>query len=189
MRSTAIEYIQTSLNLLGFRLVVDGVWGNATKAAFDAALSEALRTATGVSRTSDRGIALIKEFEGFRAKAYLDAAGVPTIGYGHTKGVKLGQAITESEGDALLRDDLADAEGAVLRLVKVPLSQSEFDALASFTFNVGQGNLGKSTLLRKLNAGDRAGAAAEFGKWVNAGGKKLAGLVRRREAERVLFLS
>lgn len=180
-----VRAVQRLLRALGRDVAIDGILGPETRAA----LSEALRTATGAMRTSDTGVDLIKEFEGFRAMAYLDAANVPTIGYGHTKGVKLGQAIAEAEAEAFLRDDLADAEGAVLRLVKVPLSQNEFDALVSFTFNVGQGNLGKSTLLRKLNAGDRAGAAAEFGKWVNAAGRQLAGLVRRREAERKLFLA
>ena len=146
-------------------------------------------------KTSDRGIALIKAHEGLRLEAYPDPAHgwkVGTIGYGHTSAagppkVERGMKITEAGADAILRQDLAKFERYVLDAVKVPLNQNEFDALVSFTFNLGPGNLRSSTLLRKLNAGDRAGAADEFGKWVKAGGKTLPGLVKRREAERALF--
>lgn len=143
-------------------------------------------------KTSDRGIALIKAHEGLRLTAYTDPVGVWTIGYGHTTAagppkVERGMKITEAGADAILRQDLAKFERYVLDAVKVPLNQNEFDALVSFTFNLGPGNLRSSTLLRKLNAGDRAGAADEFLKWTRAGGKTLPGLVKRREAERALF--
>lgn len=140
-------------------------------------------------KTGDRGLALIKHFEGLQTHAYLCPAGVWTIGYGHTRGVRSGEVITSEQADALLSDDLSASERAVERSVTVPLSQQQFDALVSFTFNFGEGNLHDSTLLKKLNAGDSAGAADEFLRWVNADGKKLPGLVERRNAERQLFLS
>ena len=143
-------------------------------------------------KTSDRGVALIKAHEGLRLTAYTDPVGVWTIGYGHTTTagppkVERGMKITDAGADAILRQDLAKFEGYVSSAVKVPLNQNEFDALVSFTFNLGPGNLRSSTLLKKLNAGDRAGAADEFLKWTKAGGKTLPGLVKRREAERALF--
>lgn len=143
-------------------------------------------------KTSDRGVALIKAHEGLRLQAYQDPVGVWTIGVGHTTAagppkVERGMKITEAGADAILRQDLAKFEGYVTDAVKVPLNQNEFDALVSWTFNLGPSNLRSSTLLRKLNAGDRAGAADEFLKWDKAGGKKLAGLTKRREAERALF--
>lgn len=145
-------------------------------------------------KTSDQGIALIKHHEGLRLTAYTDPVGVWTIGYGHTTAagppkVERGMKITDAGADAILRQDLAKFEGYVSNAVKVPLNQNEFDALVSFTFNLGPGNLRSSTLLKKLNAGDRAGAADEFLKWTKAGGKTLPGLVKRREAERALFLT
>uniref|UniRef100_UPI001B316D19 lysozyme n=1 Tax=Pantoea ananas TaxID=553 RepID=UPI001B316D19 len=97
--------------------------------------------------------------------------------------------ITGEQADKYLREDLLVAELTINTNVKVKLTQNQFDALASFVFNLGSGNFVKSTLLKKLNAGDIAGAADEFGKWVNAGGKKLAGLVKRRAAEREVFIS
>lgn len=143
-------------------------------------------------KTSDRGVALIKAHEGLRLTAYTDPVGVWTIGYGHTTAagppkVERGMKITDAGADAILRQDLAKFEGYVSSAVKVPLNQNEFDALVSWTFNLGPGNLRSSTLLKKLNAGDRAGAADEFLKWTKAGGKTLPGLVKRREAERALF--
>lgn len=135
------------------------------------------------------GLDLIKEFEGFRGNAYRDVVGAWTIGYGHTKTARSGMSITREQGEALLRKDLAEAEAAVARLAKVSLTDNEHAALVSFTFNLGQGALSGSTLLRRLNAGDKAGASKEFGRWVYAGGRKLNGLVRRREAERRLFSS
>lgn len=143
-------------------------------------------------RTSPAGRAFIGRHEGLRLSAYRDAAGVWTIGYGHTAAAGppapvSGMTITAPEADAILGRDLARFEAAVSRLVTVALAQGEFDALVSFTFNVGEGALARSTLLRKLNAGDRAGAAAEFGRWNKAGGRVLAGLTRRRAEERAMF--
>lgn len=136
---------------------------------------------------SDAGLALIRQSEGLRLRAYLCPAGIPTIGYGSTAGVKMGQTITAERAEELLREDLRQFEAAVSRLVKVPLSQGQFDALTSFAFNLGAKSLEKSTLLRLLNAGDYPGAAAQFDRWVYASGKKLSGLVKRRAAERALF--
>lgn len=132
------------------------------------------------------GEALIKSFEDLRLRAYPDTGGVPTIGWGHTRGVKLGDTCSIEQARAWFVEDAAEAENDVLRLVRVPLAQHEFDALVSFQFNTGA--LGKSTLLRRLNAGDRAAAADQFLRWVYDDGVKLAGLVRRRTAERALFL-
>ena len=142
-------------------------------------------------KTSPTGIGLIKSSEGLRLKAYPDpgTGGLPwTIGYGSTSGVTQKMVITEAQAEQMLAADLVRFERAVERLVRVPLNQGQFDALVSFTYNVGEGNFTKSTLLRKLNAGDTAGAAEQFKRWVNAGGKVLPGLVKRRVAERALFL-
>lgn len=140
-------------------------------------------------KVSNNGINLIKRFEGLELKAYKDSVGILTIGYGHTHAVKAGDVITGEQADTFLREDLQVAELTINTNVKVKLTQGQFDALASFVFNLGSGNFVKSTLIRKLNAGDYAGAADEFGKWVNAGGKKLPGLVKRRAAEREVFLT
>lgn len=133
------------------------------------------------------GIDLIKQFEGLRLESYLCPAGVPTVGWGHTKNVKLGTKITREQAERYLADDYLEAESQVANCVKVPLRVNQLDALTSFVFNLGIGNLRSSTLLKKLNKGDYEGAAAEFDKWVYSDGKKLAGLVKRRAAERKLF--
>lgn len=145
-------------------------------------------------RISNLGVQLVKHFEGLYLKAYLCPARVWTIGYGHTGlkhndgTVKKGRTITEAEAEDLLTQDLNTKYAPeVSRLVKVPLQQHEFDALVSFHFNTGA--LAKSTLLRRLNTGDRAGAAEEFLRWTKGGGKELPGLVRRRKSERYLFLT
>lgn len=147
---------------------------------------------------SDSGLSAIKSHERLRLQAYPDPGskdGLPvTIGYGSTRRMdgatwQLGDTITEAQALTLLRRDVSEAESAVNRLVKVPLSQSQFDALVSFTFNVGIGAFELSTLLRRLNAGDYDGAAEEFDRWINNDGKPLAGLVRRRRAEREMFES
>lgn len=136
---------------------------------------------------------LIAKWEGFRARPYLDAVQVPTIGYGTTRypnGFKVRMtdvAITEAQGRAYLIHDMAGAMQAVRDLVKVPLTDGQSAALTSFIYNLGRGAFAGSTLLRKLNAGDYAGAAAEFGRWNRAGGKVLAGLTRRRADEAALF--
>lgn len=139
-------------------------------------------------RISPEGLALIKQWEGCKLRAYKDAVGVWTIGYGSTGAhVRPGMTITQAEADNLLIADLARFERAVEKLVKVPLSDGQFAALVSFAFNVGEGALAKSTLLKKLNAGNHGAVPAELMKWVNAGGKKLQGLVNRRAAEAGLW--
>jgi len=135
------------------------------------------------------GLDIIKQFEGLKLKAYLCPAGKPTIGYGHTYGVKLGRTITKAEAETLLNLDYQDAVHGVEELTKVPLTENQLGALASFVFNLGRGKLLGSTLRKKLNQGDYKGAAEEFDKWVFAGGVKLKGLVARRAAERQLFES
>ena len=137
---------------------------------------------------SQKGIDLIKKFEGVRLKAYLDTGGVPTIGVGHTKGVKMGQTITEAQADQFLRDDLATAMEAVRRLFPVT-TQGQFDSLTSFVFNLGEGQVKTSTLRRMHNEGDYAGAKAQFARWKFDNGKELAGLVKRRAAEAELYAS
>ncbi|HCR2142070.1 TPA: lysozyme [Enterobacter kobei] len=145
-------------------------------------------------QTSDKGIALIKQFEGCKLTAYQDSVGVWTIGYGWTqhvdgKPIRAGMTIKQETAERLLKTGLVSYESDVSRLVKVGLTQGQFDALVSFTYNLGARSLSTSTLLRKLNVGDYAGAADEFLSWNKAGGKVLNGLTRRREAERALFLS
>ena len=144
-------------------------------------------------QTNQAGLDLIKMFEGLRLEAYVDAVGIWTIGYGHTKGVRAGMVITEEKAEQFLREDLADAEGAVSRLVKVPINGNEFSALASLVFNIGSGNFQRSTVLRRLNAEDRVGAADAIEWWnkgrVNGVLTVLPGLVRRRAAEKALFLT
>lgn len=140
-------------------------------------------------KISSRGIDLIKKYEGLRLDAYLCPAGVWTIGYGTTKGVKKGDKITQQAAEKLLADDLTKFEIGVTCPVTVPLSQNQFDALVSFAYNVGLGALRSSTLLRLLNAGDYKGAADQFRRWNKAGGKELAGLTRRRADEAALFMA
>ncbi|EBO0868514.1 lysozyme [Salmonella enterica] len=147
-------------------------------------------------QTSPKGIALIKQFEGCSLTAYPDpgTGGAPwTIGYGWThpvdgKPVKPGMKIDQDTADRLLKTGLVSYENDVLKLVKVKLTQGQFDALVSFAYNVGSRSLSTSTLLKKLNGGDVNGAADEFPRWNKAGGKVMGGLTRRREAERSLFL-
>ena len=139
-------------------------------------------------RTSQRGLSLIKSFEGLRLQAYQDAVGVWTIGYGTTRGVNASMSITKEQAERMLLNDVQRFEPEVERLVTVPLSQNQWDALISFTYNLGAANLESSTLRRMLNAGDYTGAAEQFPRWNKAGGKVLPGLVRRRAAERELFL-
>jgi len=132
---------------------------------------------------------LIKSFEGLELEAYLCPANVWTIGYGHTKGVKKGDKITKEQAEKLLEEDLAFFRNGVKRLVKVALNKNQFGALVSFAYNLGLGSLESSTLLKKLNAGDYQGAADQFPRWNKSKGKVLTGLVRRREAERAVFLT
>ncbi len=148
---------------------------------------------TGTDRINDAGLELIKHFEGRELHAYQDSVGVWTIGYGHTSAagppqVRAGMSISEKEAEDILRQDLGLFEGGVRDRVKVSMNGNQFSALVAFSFNVGLGALGNSTLLRKLNSGDYRGAADELLRWVKAGGATLPGLVRRRDAERALFL-
>lgn len=138
---------------------------------------------------SNDGLDLIKAHEGCKLDAYLDGVGIPTIGYGHIKGVQIGQTITQEDADAFLQDDVQSAIKCVNNSVTGGITQGQFDALCSFVFNLGCGALRNSTLLRKFNDGDDAGAANEFCKWNHAGGKVVAGLTNRREAEKELFLA
>lgn len=142
----------------------------------------------------DAAVTLIQESESLALTAELCPAGVWTIGWGHTQGVRQGDVITRADAERLLAKDLRDYADAVRRLTKVGLSDNELGALTSFTMNLGAGALAGSTLLRKLNAGDRQGAADEFRRWVWAthrgtGAKlKLPGLETRRKREADLFL-
>ncbi|WP_019503835.1 lysozyme [Pleurocapsa sp. PCC 7319] len=140
-------------------------------------------------KINQEGLNLIKHFEGFCANAYYCPAGVLTIGYGTTGSrVKLGMKIDEKTAEQWLLEDVKKFADGVTSLVEVKLGSNQFSALVCFTYNVGLGAFEKSTMLRKLNSGDCKGAAAEFDRWVKGGGLTLPGLVRRRNAEKVLFL-
>ena len=136
---------------------------------------------------SEKGFDLIKKYEGLKLKAYKCPAGIWTIGYGSTYGIKEGMEITEAEADEMLRRDVHTAEVCVNGAVTVPLTQGEYDALVSFVFNLGCGKFRGSTLLRRLNSADYDGAAAEFLRWTRAAGQELSGLVARRKAEKERF--
>lgn len=145
-------------------------------------------------RLGSKGLELIKSFEGFYRKPYLDPIGIPTIGYGATyypnkkKVTMKDKPLTEKEASDLLKEMMVTYENDVKRLVKRELNQNQFDALVSFTYNLGSANLGKSTLLKKVNANpcDKT-IKDEFLKWNKAGGKVLNGLTRRRNAEAELY--
>lgn len=140
-------------------------------------------------KISDAGIALVKQFEGCKLEAYRDAVGIWTVGFGHTgPDVHPGMKITQEEADDLLADDLKVFEHCVNSAVSVPLTQGEFDACVSLAFNIGCGRFRASTLVRKLVDNDDS-ASTEFLRWNKAGGRVLAGLTRRREAEKDLFES
>lgn len=139
-------------------------------------------------RTSQRGLSLIKSFEGLRLQAYQDSVGVWTIGYGATRSVQPGMKISKEQAERMLLNDVQRFEPEVERLITSPLNQNQWDALISFTYNLGAANLESSTLRRLINGGNYASAAEQFPRWNKAGGKVLAGLVRRRAAERDLFL-
>lgn len=142
------------------------------------------RLAVGVLSLSATGLIGIASYEGFSEKAYIPIKGdVPTIGFGSTEGVKMGDAITVPQALDRLRRDITVAESAISRCVRVPLSQGELDAYTSLAFNVGTDAFCRSTLVVKLNAGDYAGACEEIKRWVYAGGRRVPGLVARREKE------
>lgn len=143
-------------------------------------------------RTSADGLSVIKTFEGLRLSAYKCPAGIMTIGYGHTNAagdptVTAGLVISREDAERILRNDLVQYENAVNRYVKAELSQCQFDALVSFTYNVGVGAFAKSTLVKKIDAGKLDEVPAEFMKWTKGGGRELPGLVRRRRAEAKLW--
>lgn len=159
-------------------------------------MSTTLCAGTHITTISDKGIALIKSFEGLRLKPYMDAVGIPTIGWGSTRyenGTRVtmqDKAISQARAESLLRATLATYEQGVDALTRDDVSQAQFDALTSFCYNLGVQSLKSSTLLKKVNAKPNDPAIrAEFMKWVNAGGQKLAGLVKRRAAEADLYFS
>ena len=140
-------------------------------------------------KTSPKGIALIKEFEGLRLKAYKCPGGVWTIGYGHTAGVKPGMVISEAQAEEYLTADLIASE-KYLNNLRLAINQNQFDALISFFYNVGTGNFSRSTLLRKVRANPQDNSIMdEFLKWVYSKGRVLPGLQRRRLAEMKLYFS
>lgn len=144
---------------------------------------------TSNMKTSSKGFALLGDLEGLRLKAYQCTAGVWTIGYGHTSGVKKGDVCTVQQAIDWLRDDVRSTENAVNSHV-LKLNQNQFDALVSFTFNVGSGNLRKSTLLKKIKANPNDKTIVdEFGKWVYSGGVKTPGLISRRKKEADFYFS
>lgn len=142
-------------------------------------------------RTSQRGIDLIKEFEGYSERVYMCAGGKYTIGYGHTRGVEPGDTCTREQAEEYLRQDLQDAEETVLALITVPLTQNQFDALVSLVYNIGSGNFCNSTIRRIINL--KINDINEYRKawlmWIKSKGKVLKGLERRRVAEFNLFCS
>ena len=140
-------------------------------------------------KISQEGLSLIKKFEGLRLKAYRCSANVLTIGYGHTGGVQENDVISQPEADKLLEEDIAKFEDYVSDNVIVELNQGQFDALVAWTFNLGPGNLRESTMLKKLNNQEYESVPFEMRRWNKAGGKTLDGLIRRREAESLLFES
>ena len=146
-------------------------------------------------KISSRGLELIKEFEGFSSVSYLCPAKIPTIGYGNTfwedgRKVKMGEQISKEKALELLEYVVnKDFSQKIYPLIKVEISQNQFDSMVSLAYNIGVGAFSKSTLLKKVNANDFKGAGDEFLKWNKSGGKPLLGLTRRRERERELFLS
>ena len=136
---------------------------------------------------SQEGLSLIKKFEGCELEAYKCAAGVWTIGYGSTKNVKEGDTLTQEEADELLLHEMDEYEGYIKDNVTSDLDQNQFDALVSWVFNLGPSNLKASTMLKVVNAGDMKEVPAQIKRWNKANGKTLQGLIRRREAEALLF--
>jgi lysozyme len=133
---------------------------------------------------SDSGLSLLQAYEGLMLTAYSDSVGIPTIGYGHTRNVKIGDEITREQAIDLLREDVVYAENCINNeITQVRLSQHQFDALVSFVFNVGCSAFRNSTLLKKLRMGDFEAAQHEFGQWTRAGTDHPLGLIKRRAAE------
>ncbi len=136
---------------------------------------------------SQEGLSLIKKFEGCELEAYKCAAGVWTKGYGSTKNVKEGDTLTQEEADELLLHEMDEYESYIKDNVTSDLDQNQFDALVSWVFNLGPSNLKASTMLKVVNAGDMKEVPAQIKRWNKANGKTLQGLIRRREAEALLF--
>ena len=182
------------------RKLSGGVLTQAQVIATDKLLSidlDAVKNMLGIPESmsvSNKGVDLICEFEGKRLAAYDDGVGVWTIGFGTIKypdgnRVKKGDACTLEQAKEYMRHDLIEFEHTVNSSVKVPLNQNQFDALVSLAYNIGSNAFKSSTLVKKLNTGDYQGAADQFNVWINAGGKRMQGLVNRRDREKLLFLS
>jgi lysozyme len=141
-------------------------------------------------RINDAGLAKLKGFEGLRLDAYLDGGGVPTIGYGHTHGVKMGTTITPAEAERFLMEDLGYTEAGVDALTRdVPTTDNQFAAMVCLAFNIGLERFRNSTVLKRHKLGNKIGAANAFLLWKYDNGKPVEGLMRRREQERKLYLS
>tara|TARA_R100001443_G_C3310641_1_gene167653 strand:- start:363 stop:806 length:444 start_codon:yes stop_codon:yes gene_type:complete len=138
-------------------------------------------------KISENGLELIKKFEGCETTAYQDSVGVWTIGFGHTKGVEEGQTCSIEDAESMLADEMDEYEGYINNMVKVDLQQHEFDALVAWVYNLGPTNLGESTMLKVLNGGQFDRVPDEMNRWTRAGGEILEGLVRRRQAESLMF--
>jgi lysozyme len=136
---------------------------------------------------SEEGLSLIKKFEGCELEAYRCSANVLTIGYGHTKGVEENQKITQEEAEEMLASELGEYEDYINDMVECDLEQHQFDALVAWVYNLGPTNLRSSTMLKRLNANDLDDVPAQIRRWNKAGGKVLAGLTRRREADALMF--
>ena len=182
------------------RKLSGGVLTQAQVIATDKLLSidfDAVKNMLGIPESmsvSNKGVDLICEFEGKRLVAYDDGVGIWTIGFGTIKypngvRVKKGDTCTLDQAKEYMRHDLIEFEHTVNSSVKVPLNQNQFDALVSLAYNIGSNAFKSSTLVKKLNTGDYQGAADQFNVWVNAGGKRMQGLVNRRDREKLLFLS
>jgi len=161
--------------------------------ATDSTVANMLGIVVDEMLVSNLGIDLICDFEGKRLVAYDDGVGIWTIGFGTTVypngiRVKKGDTCTEAQAKAYMQNDLKKFEYAVNDAVNIPLNQNQYDALVSLTYNIGAAAFSKSTLVKKLNAGDIRGAADQFDVWINAGGKRMQGLVNRRAKEKLLFL-
>lgn len=210
LSSPQIKELQLLLNNCGYGLIVDGILGPRTEKAFNSfkkqnflehpnligktTVEKLLQFKLKQRQVNQKGIDLIKEFEGFRRNAYLCPAGVWTIGYGSTfypdgRKVQKGEVISNKEAEELLKITVNNFAKEVDNLVTVPINDNQFSALVSFAFNVGVYAFKNSTLRRVLNQGNYQEAARQFLRWDKAGGKTLAGLTRRRQAERNLFLS
>ena len=138
-------------------------------------------------KISEDGLELIKKFEGCETTAYQDSVGVWTIGFGHTKGVEEGQTCSIEDAESMLADEMDEYEGYINNMVKVDLQQHEFDSLVAWVYNLGPTNLSESTMLKVLNGGQFDRVPDEMNRWTRAGGEILEGLVRRRQAESLMF--